>query len=870
MINNLVTTPGLVAELDGMPGIDPAWSRLVHTADAEGVLRSWHVLDNGVVPQAGTLLCVHGNPTWSYLWRRFLACADPGWRVVAIDQLGMGYSERPKSPRLLAARIDDLDAIASELGITASVVLAAHDWGGPISLGWAQRHLDQIAGLILTNTAVAAPPQEGTPALIRLARSRALRQLVCVRTATFVRAAGVLSWPSIPAEVRAALRAPYSEPGRRRAVGEFVADIPVELDHPSRASLDRVAFGLADFARVPTLLLWGPRDPVFTQASLRDLERRLPHADVHRYAGASHLVIEDTPCAAEDAWSWVRSIASTQPRKLAPDWPLHETTADLVVGLAAAPAGGDSAPAIAELVRSGTRLTSFAELERMVEALAVGLRQAGVRPGHRVALLVPPGLELTATVYACWRAGAAIVVADAGLGWRRMADALRSADPDYLVGIPPALAAAAVFKLPGIRLVSGELPRQARRMLGVQHSMRELAAIGNRRSDDTYRSRPDTSGAQSNEAAVLFTSGATGPPKGVVYRHHQLLAQLDLLRTLCDVTPSDRLVAAFAPFALYGPALGIGAAVPQMDVTKPGTLTAARLAEAAAAIDATLIFASPAALRNVVATAGELTPEQSSVLGRIRLVLSAGAPVAVPLLRRLQRVLPRAELHTPYGMTEALPLTDISLPELEEAGPGNGVCVGRPLPGVRIGISPLDSRGGATQPPTDQNEITGEICVSAAHVKDRYDRLWVTERASSRDRGWHRTGDVGHLDAAGRLWVEGRLVHVITTPDGPLTPVGVEQRIEAGAPVTGAAVVGVGPPGTQQGVAVVVPKVAGSVGLVDRELARVVRVAAGIPLAAVLAVDTLPVDIRHASKIDRQRLSRWAGRVLAGARVGRP
>jgi olefin beta-lactone synthetase len=870
VINKLVTTPGVVAELDGMPGIDPAWSRLIHTVDAEGVLRSWHVLDNGVVPQAGTLLCVHGNPTWSYLWRRFLACADPGWRVVAVDQLGMGYSERPRSPRLLAARIDDLDAIASELGITASVVLAAHDWGGPISLGWAQRHLDQIAGLILTNTGVAVQPEGGTPALIQLARNRVLRQLVCVRTATFVRAAGVLSWPSIPAEVRAALRAPYSEPGRRRAVGEFVADIPLEPSHPSRASLDQVAFGLADFARIPTLLLWGPRDPVFKQASLRDLERRLPHADVHRYAGASHLVIEDTPRAAEDAWSWVRSIAPTQPRKPAPDWPMHGTTADLVVGMAAAPAGGDSAPAIAELGRGGTRVTSFAELERLVEALAGGLRQAGVRPGHRVALLIPPGLDLTATVYACWRAGAGIVVADAGLGWRRMADALRSADPDYLIGIPPAVAAAAVFKLPGIRLVSGELPRQARRMLGVQHSVRELAASGNRRSDNTHRAHLDTSGAQANEAAVLFTSGATGPPKGVVYRHHQLLAQLDLLRTLCDVTPSDRLVAAFAPFALYGPALGIGAAVPQMDVTKPGTLTAARLAEAAETIEATLIFASPAALRNVVATAGELATEQSSVLGRIRLVLSAGAPVAVPLLRRLQRVLPNAELHTPYGMTEALPLTDISLPELEEAGPGNGVCVGQPLPGVRIGISPLDPLGKAPQPPTDQVEITGEICVSAAHVKDRYDRLWATERASSRDPGWHRSGDVGHLDAAGRLWVEGRLVHVITTAGGPLTPVGVEQRIEAGAPVTGAAFVGVGPPGTQQGVAVVVPKVAGSVGLAERELARVVRVAAEIPLAAVLVVNTLPVDIRHASKIDRQRLARWAGRVLAGARVGRP
>ena len=228
-----------------------------------------------------------------------------------------------------------------------------------------------------------------------------------------------------------------------------------------------------------------------------------------------------------------------------------------------------------------------------------------------------------------------------------------------------------------------------------------------------------------------------------------------MLRSLCDIDPSDRLVAAFAPFALYGPALGIGAAVPQMDVTKPGTLTAVRLAEAASAIDATLVFASPAALRNVVATAGELTAEQSSTLARIRLVLSAGAPVSVPLLRRLQNVLPSAELHTPYGMTEALPLTDISLPELEEAGSGNGVCVGRPLPGVQIRISPLDALGRAVGPLTDQVEITGEICVSAAQVKDRYDRLWATETASSRDPGWHRSGDVGHLDSAGRLWVEG-------------------------------------------------------------------------------------------------------------------
>ena len=308
-----------------------------------------------------------------------------------------------------------------------------------------------------------------------------------------------------------------------------------------------------------------------------------------------------------------------------------------------------------------------------------------------------------------------------------------------------------------------------------------------------------------------------------------------------------------------------------MDVTKPGTLTAARLAEAASAIDATLVFASPAALRNVVATAGGLTAEQSSTLARIRLVLSAGAPVSVPLLRRLQDVLPRAELHTPYGMTEALPLTDISLPELEEAGSGNGVCVGRPLPGVQIRISPLDSLGRAVGPLTDRVEITGEICVSAAHVKDRYDRLWATERASSRDPGWHRTGDVGHLDSAGRLWVEGRLVHVITTADGPLTPVGVEQRVEAECPgdrCRGGRCRPPGHPAGGRGGGPSSPDTHWPGG--RRELASAVRAAAGVRLAAVLGIDALPVDIRHAAKIDRQRLARWAERVLSGARVDRP
>jgi acyl-coenzyme A synthetase/AMP-(fatty) acid ligase/pimeloyl-ACP methyl ester carboxylesterase len=815
------------------------------------------------------MLCLHGNPTWSYLWRRFLSAAPRGWRVVAVDQLGMGFSERPPGPRRLAERVDDLARVVEQLEIVGPVVVVAHDWGGPVALGWAQGQGDRIVGLVLANTGVAFLPGRALPGLIRVARNRLLRELICVRTSLFVRGAALLSRPVLPADVRAALRAPYRSADLRRAVGDFVADIPFERHHPSRQALETIASGLSSLQSVPTLLLWGPRDPVFGADYLRDLLARLPAADVHRYPGSSHLVTEDATQAAADAWRWILARAAPVP----PIRPAGGTTSAPGLG-ARAPSSPtlseamrararESSPAIAELRGDSARVASFAELAARVARLAGGLRRAGVRPGDRVALLLRPGMDLVATAYACWRAGASIVVADAGLGLRRMAEALRSADPQHLIAIPAGVAAAAALRIPGRRVVAGHLPELLRRALAVSHALAELEA-GSPLAEDAADDR--------SEAAVLFTSGATGTPKGVVYRHEQLRAQLALVRTVCEVREGDRLVAAFAPFALYGPALGIGAAVPDMDVTRPATLTATALARAVAAVDATLVFASPAALRNVAATAADLTPELGRALGRIRLVLSAGAPVPLPLLRSIQVVLPGAELHTPYGMTEALPVTDVSLSELEAAGAGNGVCVGRPLPGVAIRVAPLDHAGGSAASLTDEAELTGEICISGAHLKARYDRLWATEHASAARPGWHRSGDVGHLDPAGRLWVEGRLVHVISTASGPVTPVGLEQRIEALPSVDAAAVVGVGPVGTQQVVAVVVPlgRAARRLPLADPVLSDDVRAAAGHQVAAVLVVDVLPVDIRHGSKVDRSRLARWAERVLSGGRVGSP
>jgi len=220
-------------------------------------------------------------------------------------------------------------------------------------------------------------------------------------------------------------------------------------------------------------------------------------------------------------------------------------------------------------------------------------------------------------------------------------------------------------------------------------------------------------------------------------------------------------------------------------------------------------------------------------------------------------------------MTEVLPVADITLAGIEEAGSGDGVCVGHPVPGVEISISPLDAEGNATGPLISESGVVGEVCVRAAHMRDGYDKLWVTEEAASQPAGWHRSGDVGHLDDTGRLWIGGRMGHIVKTASGPVTPVGIEHAVGELPEVVHAAAVGVGPAGTQQVIVVVVPHPRPPrPDLADEDLADRVRARMnGVDVAAVLVVPSLPVDKRHNSKIDRTRISRWAEGVLSGGRM---
>lgn len=874
--------------IPALEGVDPRASRTVTARDHTGTVRTWHLLDSapllaerGIEPE-GTLLCVHGNPTSSFLFRSLIRDDIP-WRVLAVDQLEMGWSERTGVTRRLQDRITDLSLLTDSLGLRGPVVTVGHDWGGIVSVGWALDNRADVVGMILTNTGIHQELGESLPKALELATAPGFLPAVTAITDAFLRTTLALSDPPLAPAVREGYLAPYRTHARRAGIEAFVADIPATADHPSRPTLERLAAGIREL-HVPTLFVWGPKDITFSDRYLRDLIERVPHADVHRFEGASHLVWEDADVAGlVSTWLADTLGASPRPRRSvsldaeqAPDQHLGARIQEL----AADPARRHEA-AVVEMRPDGQdpREISWGMLSARIDDIASGMLAHGIRPGERIVLLVPPGADLTAILYACLRIGVVAVVADAGLGVDGLTRAVIGSHPDHVIGVEKALLAARALGWPGRRIAVERLPTIDRRLLGVDTAVTLLAAEG-RRMRELGAPLAAAWPAPEDDAVVLFTSGSTGPAKGAVYTHRQLGAMFTAVGETLDLDPDRGLVAGFAPFALLGPALGAPSVVPDMDITRPGELTAQALAGAVRALGAPAVFTAPAALRNILDTAGRLSAEDRAALARVPSFFSAGAPIPAPLLRELRSLLPTARALTPYGMTECLAVAAIDLDGIDAAGEGPGVCVGRPVPRVEVAIAPMDTLGAAGAEITTDADVTGEILVRAPHVRDRYLMLWGTTRRSARFPGWYATGDVGHLDAEGRLWVEGRAAHVLSTSEGLLTPVRIESAAEAVPTVRRAAAAAVGPAGTQQVVVIVevegehrpgrtaVPRPAPIA--LAAAIRRAVRAATGTEVSAVFTTRSLPTDIRHNSKIDRTALSAWADRALQGQRAGRP
>jgi haloalkane dehalogenase len=280
-----------------------------HLLDLDGV--ALHYLDEG--PRDGEpLLFVHGNPTWSFLWRNLVRELRGSYRCIALDHVGCGLSDKPQEyPYRLARHIENLERLAFELDLRRAT-LVVHDWGGPIGLGFAGRHPERVARLVILNTAAFPGP---APLRIRLCRIPLLGAVAVRGFNAFAALATRVALEErerMTPLVRRGFLAPYRDWSSRIATLRFVEDIPLEPGHPSWPALLQVEAGLARLADKPACLIWGERDWCFTPAFREGFERRMPHARVHRAERAGHWVMED---AREDVLAWIEDFLADHPLK---------------------------------------------------------------------------------------------------------------------------------------------------------------------------------------------------------------------------------------------------------------------------------------------------------------------------------------------------------------------------------------------------------------------------------------------------------------------------------------------------------------------------------------------------------------------------
>jgi olefin beta-lactone synthetase len=489
---------------------------------------------------------------------------------------------------------------------------------------------------------------------------------------------------------------------------------------------------------------------------------------------------------------------------------------------------------------------SFAELAAEADAWAWRLTRAGVQRGDRVLVLVRPGLPLIAAVFALFKLGAPPIVIDPGMGRKNFLACVARSQPRVMLAIPRGQIASWIFR---------DAFRSVRRRVWVSHNPAARLARG------AVPEFPPAATLGDDLAAILFTSGSTGAPKGVCYEHGMFEAQVRLVRATYGIAPGEVDLAVLPVFALFNPALGMTTVVPQLDPGRPAAADPAHLVQALRQNGVTNSFGSPVIWSKIA----RYCAERDVTLPGVKRILLAGAPVPPALFALMRRVFPAAALHSPYGATEALPVSSVSAEEvLGEAGPetggdprvsdpiignrkakiensrgtaaetarGRGTCVGRPVAEIEVRIIAIEDGPIATLedarllPP---GEI-GEIIVRGPVVTEVYDLLpEATARAKiqtpnpkvqtdcapdafgglefgSLEFGisaarsaavWHRMGDAGYFDATGRLWFCGRVAERVETPHGPLFPDCIEPVFNQHPRVCRTALIGFGPRGKQ-------------------------------------------------------------------------
>lgn len=513
--------------------------------------------------------------------------------------------------------------------------------------------------------------------------------------------------------------------------------------------------------------------------------------------------------------------------------------------------------------KGGWQSWSFQELAAITNYFVGELHELGIKKGDRVMLMVRPSVEFICLTFSLFQLGAVVILIDPGMGYKNLLRCIGAVMPDILIGIPTAIYFSAIFRKPFVSL---------RTRVCVGPSLLWRGACLERIEDSIPQSErsgvPHFKAGVDDLAAIIFTTGSTGPPKGVQYTHGIFHAQLELIRDYFGIGAGDVDQPGFPLFGLFSIALGATAVIPDMDPTRPAKVDPGKFVSSIVEHGVTYSFGSPA-IWNVVSR----YCLENDVKLPVEKILMAGAPVPGTLIKSLQQLMgDNAEIFTPYGATESLPIAAIEGHEVtgetwEQTRHGRGTCVGRPLPGITIKVitpcdDPVSEWGKTIELPLGE---IGEIVVKGAVVTRAYDSNThenVHAKIKDGKTFWHRMGDMGYFDEQGRLWFCGRKAHRVFTDSETLYTIPCEAIFNEHPAVFRSALVGVGKIGKQRPVLIVeLKQKSRNHGMLFQQLkglAAANTLTQGIE--TFLVHPGFPVDIRHNAKIFREQLALWAKR----------
>jgi acyl-CoA synthetase (AMP-forming)/AMP-acid ligase II len=513
------------------------------------------------------------------------------------------------------------------------------------------------------------------------------------------------------------------------------------------------------------------------------------------------------------------------------------------------------------------RQITFGVLNTRADGYAGYLAAKGVKAADITMLMVTPSIDFICLTLAAFKLGTPVVLIDPGMGFKNLLKCVERVGPKYMIGVPKAVLFSKLFS------------RQFRSLQGTFCCGKSLGLLGpdittipNQHAEKFPVYKP----GKDDLAAIIFTTGSTGPPKGVRYEHSIFSAQLELIRNYYKIGSGDVDQPGFPLFALFSAALGACSIIPDMNPTKPAHVDPEKFVKSILENNVSYSFGSPA-IWNVVSS---FCISKNIVLGSVKTVLMAGAPVPYDLMRRVKKILPQdAKVHTPYGATESLPIVSIEGEEIiketfAKSRVGGGTCVGRPLPGIEIKIIELSDTviGEFSEVTFSPVNKIGEIIVTGNVVTRGYMGN-PTETKLSKiydgDLYWHRMGDLGYLDSEGRLWFCGRKAHRVDTGRQRYYSVPCEAIVNEHPNVYRSALVGVKDYERETCPVLVIEPVKGAPA--GKELLYEVQELASKStltrdVTRFLIHKNFPVDIRHNAKIFREKLALWAQKKLYPSR----